>query len=165
MCCFLKISSSLKMKARHMYEMNYESILLTWATTITKMLQVKNKATPQINSCDAKIHIFSRLLGGTGWKKNKRTQVLYRSKMGKNLTKNFLNSHARLLVWKIAFSSELHIFSSNFLCKNFFQLQFLVEMQTKRVPPNPVLDWGGTHRKLSLRTTCLETQIHLKKQD
>ena len=72
------------------------------------------------------------------------------SKIGKIATENFSNSHVKVFVWWICFNPELQILSSNFQCKNFFQLPFFVELQTKRVPPpNPTSDWGGYSAKLS----------------
>ena len=56
-------------------------------------------------------------------------------KSGKVELKNFSNSHAELFVRWFCFSPELQILSSNFQCKNFFQLVLFMEMQIKRVPP------------------------------
>ena len=64
--CFLKISSNLKIKARHMYEMKHYSIVLNTNYQYYKDASVKKKATLQINSCDAKINIFSGRLGEKG---------------------------------------------------------------------------------------------------
>ena len=51
------------------------------------MLQSKNKATSQINSCDAKINIFSGRLEGKGLKKNERIKVLSDVKNGQKWEK------------------------------------------------------------------------------
>ncbi len=70
-------------------------------------------------------------------------------KSGKVELKNFSNSHAELFVRWFCFSPELQILSSNFQCKNFFQLIFPIEIQNKRVPPpksTPI--WGGYSPKL-----------------
>ena len=48
--------------------------------------------------------------------------------------------------------------AGNFQCKNFFQLSFFVEMQTKRVPPNPRSDWG-TRRNGHLEEGFLKTMF------
>ena len=65
------------------------------------------------------------------------------SKKGKNLTENFSNSHVQLFVGENVFNPELQIYSSNFQCKNFFQIPFFVEMQKKRVPPQSDIGLGG----------------------
>ena len=73
----------------------------------------------------------------------------------KNELKKISKSHVKVFVWKIFFNPELQILSSNFWCKNFSQLQFFVEIQMKRVPPQyEVVLGGGTRRKVEFHLTC-----------
>ena len=60
----------------------------------------------------------------------------------------------KVFVWEIFFKPELQILSSNFLCENFFLLPFFIELQIKRVPPNPISDWGGDPFNLYLDEEC-----------
>ena len=153
-CCFLKISFNLKMRARHKYKINYKSLLLNLNCCYYNDTSGKKSSyiTDKFMCCKNKY--FQWAVGGKDLKKNKRIKVLSDVKNGQKSEKiwleNFLN-HMYEISFDKMFSALNYKYtqvpsSVKSFSNSFFTLR-CTEKEYPRPPPNPISDWGGYSSK------------------